>query len=60
MFVGSLLSGGAVDYFTHKVGDTVTRNWQGFWLSSALGAFVILLLIAFFFRSNAKVQTASA
>lgn len=60
MFVGALLSGGAVDYFTRTVGGVVTRDWQGFWLSSSLGAFVILLMIAFFFRSNAKVQTAES
>jgi nucleoside transporter len=60
MFVGSLLSGGAVDYFTRTAGGTVTRDWQGFWLSSSMGAFVILLMIAFFFRSNAKVQTAQS
>lgn len=60
MFVGSLLSGGAVDYFTRTVGNTVTRDWQGFWLSSSLGAFAILLIVAFFFRSHAKVQTAQS
>jgi nucleoside transporter len=60
MFVGALLSGGAVDYFTRTVGGVVTRDWQGFWLSSSLGAFVILLMIALFFRSNAKVQTAES
>ncbi len=56
MEIGSLLSGGAVDYFTTAAG----RNWQHFWLSSSAGAFVILLMIALFFRSNAKVQTAEA
>lgn len=60
MFIGSLLSGVSVDYFTTTVNGSVTRNWQGFWLSSALGAFVILLLIAIFFRSNNKVQTGEA
>jgi nucleoside transporter len=57
MFIGAVLSGGAVDYFTKTVGGVVERNWQGFWLSSSAGAFVILLMIALFFRSNAKVQT---
>ena len=58
MFIGSLLSGGAVDYFTKTVNGVVTRDWQAFWLSSSIGAFVIMLMIAFLFRSNAKVQTA--
>ena len=57
MFIGSLLSGGAVDYFTTTVGTTVMRNWKGFWMSSALSAFVILILITVFFRSNSKIQT---
>ncbi|MEO8129862.1 MAG: MFS transporter [Bryobacteraceae bacterium] len=60
MFIGSLLSGGAVDFFTTTVGSTVTRNWNGFWMSSALSAFVILLLVTVFFRSNAKIQTGGA
>ena len=60
MFIGSLISGGAVDYFTTTVNDVLARNWQGFWLTSSLGAFVILLLIAFFFRSANKVQGADA
>jgi len=60
MFVGSLLSGGAVDFFSTTVGTTVTRNWNGFWMSSALSAFVILLLITAFFRSNSKIQTGDA
>ena len=57
MFIGSLLSGTAVDYFSKTTGGIVTRDWQSFWLSSSAGAFVILLMIGLFFRSNAKVQT---
>jgi nucleoside transporter len=57
MFFGSLLSGGAVDLFTTKHGDTITRNWQGFWLSSSLGAFVLVVLITVFFRSKGKIES---
>ena len=32
MFIGSLLSGGAVDYFTRTVGGVAIRDWQAFWL----------------------------
>jgi hypothetical protein len=60
MLIGSLISGRAVDYFSQTVGTEVTRNWRAFWTSSALSAFVILLLIAIFFRSRAKIQAASA
>ena len=57
MFAGSMLSGGAVDYFTTTSGGAITRNWQGFWLSSALGAFAILLLLGFFFRGGEKIRS---
>jgi nucleoside transporter len=56
MFVGSILSGGAVDLFTTRVGSVMTRNWSGFWLSSAAGALVISLFVALFFRSQERVQ----
>jgi len=49
-----------VDYFSQTVGTEVIRNWRAFWTSSALSAFVILLLIAIFFRSRAKIEAASA
>lgn len=57
MFAGSLLSGVAVDFFTTTTRGTTIRNWPGFWLTSAAGSFVIFLLIAFFFRSEAAVRT---
>jgi nucleoside transporter len=53
MFIGGLLSGVLLDAFTS---DGVTR-WSTFWLSSAGGAFAILLFVAAFFRTNAKIQT---
>src|SRR5258708_31410459 len=56
MFIGSYLSGGAVDFFTTTVGTTVTRNWTAFWMSSALSAAVILMLVAVFFRGGEKVH----
>jgi nucleoside transporter len=56
MFVGSLLSGGAVDLFTKTSGTTVVRNWTGFWMTSSLGAFALLLLVMICFRSSSRVQ----
>jgi len=56
MFVGSILSGGAVDLFTTRTGSVVTRHWSGFWISSAAGAFAISLFVAIFFQSEGKVQ----
>jgi nucleoside transporter len=57
IFAGSLLSGGAVDFFTKNVGAVVMRNWTGFWLSSALSAFAIFVFVLIGFRSKDKVQT---
>jgi MFS family permease len=59
MFIGSLLSGVTKDFFTTTVGTKVT-NWSNFWLSSSIGAFAILLLVALFFQSKAKVQNQAA
>ena len=55
MLIGSLTAGGAVDYFTHTAGGVVVRNWQSFWISSAMSAFFILVLIAVFFRNKSKI-----
>jgi nucleoside transporter len=52
MYAGSLISGNALDFFTHGA----VHDWKMFWLSSAAGAFAILLIVAAFFRSNAKIQ----
>ncbi len=57
MFVGSLLSGGAVDYFPTTIGTKVTRNWTGFWVASGLAALAIFLFVAIFFRSSGRVQS---
>ena len=46
MLIGSLLSGGVLDYFsTTAVDGAVVRNWTAFWLSSAAMSFVIMLLV---------------
>jgi MFS family permease len=56
MFLGSMLSGWAVDFFTTTTGGTVVRNWTAFWLSSAASALVIFVLVAIFFQSKGRVQ----
>jgi len=58
MYAGSLISGNALDFFTTGTGATAVRDWKTFWLSSAAGAFVILLIVAVLFRSHAKIETA--
>jgi nucleoside transporter len=61
MLIGSLLSGGILDYFsTTTATGTVVRNWQSFWLSSAAMSFVITLMVLFFFKSKARVGTETA
>ena len=57
MFVGSQLSGWAVDYFTTATGTTVVKNWTGFWVASGLAALAIFLFVAIFFRSSGRVQS---
>lgn len=52
MYAGSLISGNALDFFT----SGAVRDWRTFWLSSAAGAFVILLIVATMFRSKAKIE----
>lgn len=56
MYAGSLISGNALDFFTTGSGAAAVRDWKTFWLSSAAGAFVILLLVAALFRSRAKIE----
>ncbi len=60
MFVGSLLSGVAVDFFTTTTGSVVVRNWTGFWLASGGSALLVALYVAFFFHSRGKVQSKGA
>jgi nucleoside transporter len=56
MLVGSLLSGVAVDYFTHTEGGKVVRDWHTFWLSSSAMAGVILLMILLTFRTSTRIR----
>lgn len=58
MYAGSLASGNALDFFTTGTGATATHDWKHFWASSALGALVILLIVAVMFRSKAKIEAA--
>ena len=57
MFIGSTLSGIALDFFTTTNGGVVTHDWRSFWLSCGGGAFVILLVVAAFFRSDSKIKS---
>jgi nucleoside transporter len=56
MFLGSLLSGGALDYFTVQTGERLVRNWTSFWTSSSLAALLLFLVFAFLFKSRRMIQ----
>jgi nucleoside transporter len=60
MLIGSLLSGGALDYFSMTIGGEISRDWKAFWLSSAFMSFAIMLLVLFFFRTAVKIRPAEA
>jgi hypothetical protein len=57
MFIGSLLSGVALDWFTTRVDGKEVHQWTSFWLSSSIGSAAILLMVAAFFQSRARIQT---
>ena len=57
MFIGSLLSGVALDFFTTRTGGVEVHQWTSFWLSSAIGSAAILLMVALFFQSRNRIQT---
>jgi hypothetical protein len=60
MYAGSLISGRALDWFTTGPAGAALIDWKHFWLSSAAGAFLILLVVAVMFRSRAKIEAAPA
>ncbi|MDH4282576.1 MAG: MFS transporter, partial [Myxococcales bacterium] len=61
MLIGSLLSGGVLDFFSTTGTDgSVTRDWGPFWFTSAAMSFVIMLLVFFFFRTPARIRAKEA
>jgi nucleoside transporter len=60
MLLGSLLSGGAVDYFTSTVNGVATKDWYSFWVSSAAMAAIILVPVAIWFRTKARIEPKAA
>jgi hypothetical protein len=57
MLAGSLLSGGAVDYFTHhNAAGQIVRDWRSFWFSSSIMSVVILVMILITFRTHVKIR----
>ena len=57
MLIGSLTSGGFLDYFSTTGPDgVITRDWESFWLMAAGMSAAIMLLVLFFFRSKAMIR----
>jgi nucleoside transporter len=56
MLIGSLLSGGVLDYFSTTTAGVVSRDWRAFWLSSAAMSFAIALMVFLFFRTSARIH----
>ncbi len=57
MFLGSVLSGQALDFFSSKTAQgSVVHNWNGFWTSSSLGALALFLVFALLFKSRRMIH----
>ena len=56
MFIGSMLSGIAVDFFTTSTAPTLVRNWTGFWTSSSVAAGTLFLVFALFFHGGGMIR----
>ncbi len=57
MFIGAVLSGTAMDFFTEPSG---ARHWTSFWLTSAVGSFAIFILLIALFRARGTVARKAA
>jgi nucleoside transporter len=59
MLIGSLLSGGVLDYFSTSTAGAVVRNWSSFWMSAAAMSGAITVLVLLFFRAKVRVGAAA-
>ncbi len=57
MFIGSELSGAALDFFTSGASGHPVHHWMNFWLSSSLGALVLFTAIALFFAGKTLIHS---
>jgi nucleoside transporter len=57
MYIGAWASGAVVDAYTLPDG---TRNWDAIWIVPAVGAAIVLLLFAVFFRPETRTPAAEA
>jgi nucleoside transporter len=57
MFVGSVLSGVALDFFKTGTPDHPVYHWRSFWLSSSIAALVLFVAIAVFFGGHTMIRS---
>ena len=57
MFIGSELSGVALDYFTAGPASHQVHHWMSFWLTSSTGALVLFVAIAIFFADRTLIHS---
>ena len=57
MFIGSELSGVALDFYTTGPASHPVHHWTSFWLSSSIGALVLFIAIALFFADKTLIQS---
>jgi MFS family permease len=55
MLAGSLISGGALDYFTRTTAGQTVHDWHTFWLYTAAMTAGILVMVTLAFRTSAKI-----
>jgi nucleoside transporter len=57
MFIGSELSGVALDFYTSGPASHPVHHWQSFWLSSSIGALVLFVAIALLFSDRTLIHS---
>ena len=54
MLIGNWISGPIVDMYAKELGGAVVHDWTAIWLWPAAMSLIVILLFAFFFRSQGK------
>jgi len=57
MFIGSELSGVALDFFTTGTAAHPVHHWMSFWMSSSIGALVLFVAIGLFFSDRTLIRS---
>jgi MFS family permease len=60
MWLGNIVSGYVVQYFTVGSGETAVSNWYAIWLVPSVGVLVALVIFVAFFHLRPRPQVAKA